>query len=458
MILTLRPYQSKLLEDTRAALRRSRSVVMQLPTGGGKTEIGAAMLGGVVQGGKAAHFIVHRQELIDQTAERFQGFGLPFGIIAAGYAPNPHQPIQICSVQTLSRRLQSGVAIPRAALVNWDECHHCAAPAWQQTMAYFSDAWHVGLTATPERLDGLGLAPTFGAMVCGPDLATLIAQGYLSRYRAFAPYSPDLHGAASKMGDYVRRDLRGLMDRPVITGDAITHYLRLARGKRAIAFCVSIEHSQNVARQFCEAGIEAAHFDGTTPRGERRAIMKAFRAGSIDVLTNADLIGEGVDVPDAVAAILLRPTKSLSLFRQQCGRVFRRAADKDHALILDHAGNLRRHGLPDDPHEWSLQGRKRRASDDREAPEPFICPECSTVHAPAKRCPGCGYVYERSLQPRQVEHVDGELLEVAGGEAARAQSVDELVKLGRERGYRDADDWAKKYWTAKTAADWRPLE
>lgn len=455
--MLLRPYQTALIDATREALRAHQSVLMQLPTGGGKTAIATQMMATVAAKQKRGAFIVHRAELVDQTVRTFSEFAVPHGIISAGYTPSVMLPIQICSIDTLRARLAAGRWMPKFDFLMWDEAHHVAAAGWSRIMAHYSTAKHVGLTATPERLDGKGLRANFSAMVQGPTTADLISDGYLCQYRAFAPSTPDLGGVHTKMGDFVRGENEAAMDRPSITGDAVSHYLKHARDKRALAFCVSVAHSQHVVSQFKAAGVVAWHLDGKTDRGERRQAVAAFRRGEIKVLSNVDLFGEGFDVPSADASIMLRPTKSLALYLQQCGRVLRPAEGKRHAMLLDHAGNIQRHGLPDDDREWSLDGREARKKSGDSAPPVRQCPKCYHCHRPAPVCPACGWSYE--AKARQVDEVDGVLEEIdleaqrreRKIEQARADTIEGLIELGRKRGYKSPEKWAAHLWTARLA-------
>ena len=198
-------------------------------------------------------------------------------------------------------------------------------------------------------------------MVIGPGVAELTRLGFLAPALVYAPeLGPDISGVRTIAGDYDRGALARVMADRKIVGDAVEHYGRLAPGKPAIAFCCSIEHSQLVAARFQRGGWRAAHVDGDTPADERRERIAALGSGGIDVLTNCSLFGEGVDVPALGAAILLRPTKSLALHLQMVGRPLRPAEGKDHAIILDHAGNSFRHGLPSDERGWSLASKQRR--------------------------------------------------------------------------------------------------
>jgi len=454
MTIQLRGYQNDMLGETRAALRQHRAVLMQAPTGAGKTALAATMLGNASSKGVYSLFNVHRLELIEQSAETFERVGIPYGIIAAGFTPNPYAPVQICSIPTLKNRVHR---LPRKpGLIVWDECHHVAAAGWSAIFGAF-DAKHVGLSATPTRLDGRGLGSWFQHMVRGPSVAWLIENGYLAPYRAFACGMPDLSAVHTRMGDYVRSELSGAMDKPAITGDAVQHYLRHARGKRFIGFCTSRAHSEHVAEEFRNAGIMAVHVDGETDKHDRRAAMQGFREGSITGLLNVGLFGEGVDVPAAEVLIDLAPTQSLSNVMQRWGRVLRPSPGKQAALIFDHAGNMMnrdgspKHGLPDDEREWSLDDAPRKAGKKKPDGDFPIrqCTQCFFVHRPAPQCPQCGHVYP--VQQREIEQVEGDLQEISADEirARRKQELKsarteaELITLGIARGYRDPEGWAR---------------
>jgi DNA repair protein RadD len=451
----LRPYQQTIIDQARAQLRQVNHLLIQAPTGAGKTALTASMLGTAAARGHRSFFIVHRAELVEQSAATFRAVGIPYGIIAAGSVPDPAAPAQIASIDTLKNRLAK-VAPP--ALVVWDEAHHIAAAGWTRVMQAYPTAKHVGLTATPWRLDGSGLGRHFARMVRGPSVRWLIDEGYLSRYRAFAPSTPDLTGVHTRAGDYIQTELDELMGQKAIVGNAVAHYRRLAAGKRAVAFCVSVKHSRNVAEQFRAAGFVAHHLDGETPREERRAAIQAFRDGHIQVLCNVDLFGEGFDLPAIEVAILLRPTKSLGLYLQQVGRALRPYPGKASALILDHAANMREHGLPCDDRDWSLEDRERRKKGEREDVEPIKqCPQCYAVHAPAPACPECGHVYQAA--PRKLTEVDGELQEIdieraremRKAEQREARSLDDLIRLAQARGYKNPAAWAAHVMTARMA-------
>lgn len=439
-MIELRPYQAEIVESCRAAFRSGlSSAVVQLATGGGKTVLGSFMVHGSAKRGLVCWWLVHRRELLSQASRTFAEMGIEHGFIAGGRSCDPTHRVQVGSVQTIARRLDR---LPPPDLIVFDEAHHTGAKQWRTIYERFPSAKKIGLTATPWRLDGVGLGRWFETMIRGPSTSELIEAGSLSPYRLFAPSAVDTSGIATVGGDFKRDDLATLMDKPTITGDAVQHYLALARGKRAVAFAVSIEHSQHVAAQFRAAGVRAEHVDGTTPADERDAAVARFVRGETLVLSNAELFGEGFDVPAIEAAILLRPTKSLSLHLQQVGRALRPCEGKPEAIILDHAGNSLQHGLPDDEREWSLEDREKKRRAKQGEVVVRQCRKCFRVFRPAPKCPGCGWAVP--VQSREVEEVEGTLAEVDVSlvrkqqrmEVGRARTREQLERIARERGYK----------------------
>lgn len=407
MTRNLKRYQIKARSEVMAALRSSGSVVLQMPTGSGKTVIATDI---VKRARGRVLFICHRKEIIRQTSRHFDDANIHHGVIAPGFPPSRAR-IMVASVQTLARR-PKGEFCPK--LVIWDECHHVAAKSWRKVMDAYPEAKHIGLTATPERLDGKGLEDYFSRLVCGPTTATLIKRRQLSRYRYFAPSDPDLTAAKMQAGDYRRSDIAKIMNTPVLVGDALAEYQKHASGKRAICFAVSVEASKSLAARFNQAGIPAAHVDATTPEDERDAAVAGLETGAIKVLSNVEVFTEGFDLPAIDAVILMRPTKSTQLYLQMVGRGLRTARGKDAAIIFDHAGLWLDHELPDVEREWSLDGRARQRllESRRKHGEPMRrCPECSAVHRMVPHCPECGYEYPTG---REVGEYDAQLRELRG--------------------------------------------
>lgn len=452
-MIQLRDYQADLIDRLRDALRSHRRVLAQAPTGAGKTAIGSFMVSGVAQRGRRALFLVHRVELVRQTIAAFERQDIPHGVIASGMGFNPHAPCHVGAIQTVARRLDK-IQSPDLLIV--DEAHHAVSESWAKVIEALNPRHIVGLSATPCRLDGRGLKEAFDCIVPGPSVADLIARGFLSRYRAYAPTTVDLTGVHTTGGDFNRAELAEAMDRPAIIGDAVGHYLKLAAGKRAVVFCASIRHAEHVADAFRAAGVPSATVDGSMASAERAATLARFERGETLILTSCDLVSEGFDLPAIEAAISLRPTKSLSLWLQQVGRVLRPAPGKDHAIILDHVGNTLRHGLPDDEREWSLDGRKKRAGGGGDAFPIRQCPSCFTVHRPAPSCPTCGHEY--AAKPREIEQRDGELVEIEARRAqiakrqeiGRATTREALQALAAQRGYKPG--WVEHILRARGAA------
>lgn len=450
-MIQLRPYQARVIDETRAAYKaRHRAVLMVLPTGGGKTFTASTIVHGASAKGNVTWWLTHRRELASQASQTFYSLGIPHGTVQAGHVSNPNATVQVASIQTIVRRLD---ALPAPDIIVFDEAHHIGASSWQAIFEHFPSARVLGLTATPWRLDGAGLGRWFSHMVLGPTTAELIAEGSLSPYRLFAPATPDLSGIATAQGDYQRGALAKAMDKPQIVGDAIGHYLKLCPGKRAVAFAAGVENSQHIAAQFRAAGIAAEHVDGSMSADDRDAAVERFRRGETLVLSNADLFGEGFDVPAIEAAILLRPTKSLSLHLQQVGRALRPSEGKSVAIILDHAGNSLTHGLPDDEREWSLEDREKRK---KAAPAEVSirqCSECFFVFRPSPKCPQCGHAVQ--VKAREIEVVDGELAEVCKIaqqrqrrlEEADCHTLDDWRALAQQRGYKAG--WALHRWQAR---------
>ena len=461
-MIKLRDYQLDLIQSTRESLAVNNSVVMQLATGGGKTFTTAFILDSAIKKGRRCIFCVHRIELLRQTSVAFDKVGIEHGYIAATEDYDASKLVHIASIDTLRNRLDD-IKVPDFIVI--DEAHRAMCDSWQKVINYYPTAKKLLITATPERLDGRGLKHVAQDIVLGKQTRWLIDNGFLSKYRVFAPSKPDLTNVKTTAGDYNNAQLAAAMTGGGLTGDALEHYRKHADGKQAIVFAVNIEHSKSIVAQFNEAGIASAHIDGTTPSLEREDIVERFRYGETKVLSNVNILTEGFDLPNVEVAILLRPTKSLSMFLQMVGRALRPiyadgadlettegriAGQIKKAIILDHAGNCIEHGLPAMEREWSLEGKKGRA-------KPKIinttCEDC--FHVWERRgnekivCPVCGWTPPVE-EKKAIEAMGGDLNEV--DETAQAwawaahkplaqvmkkvTSYNDLVQIARVRGYK----------------------
>lgn len=458
MSVELRNYQDDMITKARISLRTYRNVLLQSPTGSGKTVLAGYMMNRIIDNNKRAFFICHRRELVDQTSKTFRKFGIQHSFIAAGYQYNPHASIYICSVDTLKNRLEK-VPVPHFCI--WDEAHHLGAAGWARVHAYYQHSYHVGLSATPQRLDGKGLDDRFDHLIPGPSVSWLIDQGYLAQYKLYSVPGVDLTGVHTRMGDYVKAESEHAMDKPAITGNIISHWSKYASEKRTIGFAVSIKHSEHIVEQFNARGIPAVHLDGNTPRDIRRRLLNEFARGTIRVIFNVGLFGEGFDVAansglDVTVGCVIdaAPTQSLGAWLQRCGRALR---PQDQAIILDHAGNALRHGLPCEEREWDLKGRDKKKSTKGQTETVRQCKKCFAVHKPAPACPECGYEYP--IQSRVIEEREGELQELdpavlrrkARREQGSHRSYDDLVRLGQQRGYKNPAAWARHVYNARVA-------
>lgn len=455
--MQLRTYQQHAIENLRDAYRAgARAPLLCLPTGCGKTIIFTAIANSAAARGRDVLILVHRRELLNQASRKLSAIGLDHDIIAAGSPATDHS-VRVASVQTLARRLPGIDWQPSLIII--DEAHHACAGSWTKILDKWPDAYRLGVTATPCRLDGRGLSSAFDQLVLGPSVADLTVSGYLSPARIYAPpVVADLSGLHRRAGDYAIDEAAHAMDRSTVTGDAIAHYQRLAGAQRAIAFCCSVAHAESVARSFNAAGINAATLLGNTP--DRDAVVAAFDAGTVQILVTVDVVSEGFDIPAASCAILLRPTQSLGLYLQQVGRVLRPAPGKSHALILDHVGNVPHHGFPDDAREWSLAEGSRRTRSGPAAPTVRTCQSCYAAFRPAPICPCCGHE-QPVAKPRIMRQVDGELQElrresvrqrIAERATSRrqqqaARTLAELLALAKQRGY--SPGWAYRIHQAR---------
>jgi superfamily II DNA or RNA helicase len=454
MGIELRCYQRKAVQDLRLAFREGASApLLAMPTGSGKTCVMAEIMRSLADRGRSGLVLVHRRELIAQTSAKLTLAGVEHGIIAAGVQPTDH-PIQIASVQTLARRLARVSASPDLILI--DEAHHATAGQWSAVLDHWPDALRLGVTATPVRLDGRGLSAVFDRLISGPSVADLVGAGFLTSQTIYAPpVIADLSKLRERAGDFAAGQAADRMNRPTVTGDAIDHFRRLAGNQRAIVFCCTVEHAENVAASFMAAGFAAATLLGSTDRLRRDATVASFAAGDLQVLVTVDVVSEGFDIPAAGCAILLRPTASLGLYLQQVGRVLRPADGKGAAVILDHVGNVHRHGFPDDHRDWSLDDRlKRSGKGGPPAPSVRTCPECYAAFKPAPVCPCCGAAC--AAPERELKQVAGELQELKregirqrATERKKARSLEQLIQVGIARGMKNPTGWARHVFYAR---------
>ena len=441
MKVDLREYQKQGVDNIRFSYMQGRkSVLYVLPTGGGKTVIFSHIAEQAAKKGNRVCILVHRTELVDQSSKSLKKIGVDHGIITAGEDMDLSKTVQIASVFTLVRRLH---LVPNDffGLLVVDEAHHAVAGSWKKTIDHFDTAKILGVTATPERLDGKGLGNYFEDMVVGEDTAWLTANNFLAPSKVFAPPTKVDRKALSKRGgDFAMDEAEDMMRQGSIMGDAVSHYKKHIYPASAIAFCCTVAHCEAVAKSFQDAGINGVSLTGENGvKDKRKECIDKLGTGEIKVLCSCQIISEGTDVPSVGGAILLRPTASLSLYLQQVGRCLRISEGKKFAIINDHVGNSLVHGLPTEHRAWSLEGKKIREK--TQAPPLKICDACFAVNPiNAKECVDCGHIFK--TERREQTTVEGNLEE-------RTFSAGDYVQY-----YNHKKKWVSKYTvTSKSEID-----
>jgi len=444
-MIELRPYQAEIKAGVYAAWDAGATDVLAVaPTGSGKTVLFSDILRGH-RGASVA--IAHRQELVTQISQALARDGVWHRIIAPGdvtsrCVQNHMRELGRHWVSQSSKCAVAGVdtIIRRTDLEHWrqtvtlrvhDEDHHrLRGNKWGAVCEMFPRSRGLGVTATPLRSDGKGLGRAadgyIDTMVLGPGMRDLIDQCHLTEYRIFAPKS-DLDLSSVKIassGDYSPRPLAAAVHKSRIVGDVVSHYRRIADGLIGVTFAVDVAAAAEIAQAYNDAGVTAAVVSAQTPDGERATILRRLASGDIRQVVNVDLFGEGFDLPAIEVVSMARPTQSYGLFVQQFGRALRLKAGKERAIIIDHVGNVARHGLPDAPRIWTLDRADRKARGSADVQTTRTCPKCTALYERVlgMTCPYCGHVVEPS-QRSAPEFVDGDLAELDAATLARLRGA-----------------------------------
>lgn len=422
------------------------------PTGGGKTVVFSAIIKAMGVSTPTVA-IAHRKELVSQIAMALAVNQVPHRVIGppaltkqivttqmtqlgtSYYSPNA--PCAVAGVDTLIRRgVELAAWMAQVRLWVIDEAHHLIqSNKWGKAVDMLPNAKGLGVTATPLRADGKGLGRhsdgVFDVMVEGPNMRELIDMDWLTEYRVFAPLT-DINMDEVNVtpgGDFNNKKLKKAVRQSKIVGDVVEHYQRIAPGKQGITFATDVETAGDIATKFRAAGVMAEAISAETPDNIRNELVNRFRAGEITQLVNVDLFGEGFDLPAIEVCSMARPTESYGLYCQQFGRALRPMPGKTHAIIIDHVGNVTRHGLPDKPRAWSLDGREKRPralDPDDDIPLTY-CVECTQPYERFRtKCPYCGAVPVPGSRAAP-EYVDGDLHEL--DPATLAEMRGEIAKI-----------------------------
>lgn len=341
-----------------------RSIMLQMPTGTGKTRLFVSIVkdfhlwGASNKRAVKVLLLAHRKELIDQISENVsKKYGLAHGLIVSNGLEERRFPVQVGSVPTLSRRLERW-SNKEFDIIIIDEAHHVKAESYKKIIDQYPEARILGVTATPYRLSGAGFHPEFDCLIQSQPVEQFIEEGYLSNYEYYS-IKPDSrlqmeidNIAIGFDGDYSEAGLSDCLDKDRIRAKIVDTYMQFAKGKKGLVYTINRAHNENVCQAFIERGVKAVAIDGMTPKELRDKLVEDFREGRVDVMCNVNIFSEGFDCPDAEFVQLARPTKSLSMYLQQVVRALRPAEGKSAALILDNVGLFNRFGFPSASRNW----------------------------------------------------------------------------------------------------------
>lgn len=445
----LRPYQQSALDSLRQGIASKHlAQLLMLPTGAGKTTVASAMFQGAMKKGKRVLFIVDTIELIDQTVRRFTEDGMEIGVIQGQHEMTDYsKPVQIATIQTLRNRWEQMAQWMAFDLVVIDEAHVIHSQHRDIIEHCLENRIPViGLSATPFRK---GMGKIFDSMVVGTSVTDLTDNGYLVPATCYAPHIPNLKGVKTTSdGDWQEDALAEYMGQAAIVGGVVEKWLQIGEDRQTLVFGANRAHANLLCAEFKERGVVADYVDGRTDKEEREAIIQAYRDGRIKVLCNVGVLTKGFDAPETSCVVIARPTKSLMMHIQIIGRGLRPAPGKQDCIVIDHAGNCIRNGLPTEPlptelHDGAVGSTNpdRRQREEKER-EPKECPSCGALKS-AHVCPKCGFKPEVR---EDVESRDGDLVEIGSGKkkewtpAKKAEFYAELLGYAQVKGYRPG--WA----------------
>ena len=322
-------------------------------------------------------FVVHRKEIVDQVIRMFKAQGVDMSLAKIGM------------VQTITRHVDR---LRKPAIIFVDEAHHALAKSYRRILDSFPNALKLLFTATPYRLNGEGFEEVADDLILGKPIKQLIKDGFLAPVDYYAPVQLDVSQLKTKRnGEFDEKSIEEAF-KPKVYGNAVNTFKKLGGSKQAIAYTYNVASAERLSKELNANGITARSVSGNTPKDERNSIIKDYRNGKIQVVTNAELFTEGLDLPNVDVVIMLRPTQSLSLYLQFAMRCMNPRKGKT-AIIIDHVGNVNRFGLPTEPHNWTLDGKdKSKSNDGRNDIKPVTtCPMCfATFYRKGDKCPFCG--------------------------------------------------------------------
>jgi len=416
---TLRKYQIEAVSRLRnAVIRGIKKIILALPTGAGKSLIAGQIISNAVSKGNKVLWIVHRRNLVKQMHDVLKKyFDIDAGIIMAGIESETDKLVQLCTIQSYSRRLNLDALewnkfyiSPEIVIV--DECHRSISKSYKSLLKLYKDKIIIGFTATPARADGRGMGELYEEIIDIANIKNLTEQGYLCPIRYFVPSKIDLDGVKIVMGDYQIKELAEKTIKKKLIGDIVDNWLKCAENRKTIVFCVNVKHSIAICEEFNRRGIPAEHLDAHSTDDERDAVFSKMERGDITVICNVALYQEGLDVPSVSCIVMARPTKSMGLYRQCVGRGLRIENGKENCILMDHGNVIEEHGLLEWPVTWTLDGKRKAWSKPRrETVKKLVkCIACGLVFEGRNVCPDCGTQVKAFGQA--IETIDAELEEL----------------------------------------------
>jgi DNA repair protein RadD len=421
----LRDYQHDILARVAKAMRSHRRVLVQAPTGAGKTHLIAGVVSAATEHKLRVLVLATRTRLVRQLHERLSMFDIGHGVIAAslpGMASWSYG-VQVASVDTLYRRciVDGRMPLPLADVVIFDEAHLALGASRQAILKNYPNAWHFGFTATPAKTSGAGLSAQFDTLVLGPTVRKLIDENMLVRPRVFnrpviTSEQLDAVSISSSTKDFVTGQLSELMSRPKIIGDVVENWLRIASGKKTLVFACDKAHGSMLTTQFRNAGVACELLTDADEDETREAAIARLESGATKVLVNCFLLSYGIDIPEVECVVLARPTRSVVLYLQCVGRSMRPAEGKAFSILIDHGRVVDSLGMPHIDRYWSLHGGAKKPKAEKETKEritldeqPRKCIECSCMWLTTEGgsdCPNCGWKFVPVQKPVQVVQAD----------------------------------------------------
>ena len=373
----LRDYQQEMKLRLFEEWELHRSVMVQMPTGTGKTHLLAAVVkeflcgGGV---GMRVWIVAHRRELVEQIEETVARYGMgkepdksaKNGRTGKDSMPEESGRVRVFSIQWLSRNWKIMDGQPDLIVI--DEAHHALAETYRELWKRYPEARKLGMTATPCRLNRKGFTDLFDTLITSWSIAEFIGRGWLSSfdYVSIRANSREqrLVDSLKKRGadgDYQVKEMNAVLNRETGIRQLYESVRRYAAGKKGIVYAVSIAHARQIAAYYSLHGVESVAIDSRTPALERKELVEDFRRGKISVLVNVDIFSEGFDCPDVEFVQLARPTLSLAKYLQQVGRGLRKSDNKESCVLIDNVGLHRIFGLPVRDRDWEAMFEGRMA-------------------------------------------------------------------------------------------------